>query len=461
LTQLTDQAAQPTPDTVALARRFPPGFTWGVATSAYQIEGAADEDGRGPSIWDTFCHEPGRTENGETGDVAADHYHRLDEDLDLLQALGVGAYRFSVSWPRVLPSGTGRPNEAGLAFYDRLVDGLIVRGIRPMLTLYHWDLPQALYARGGWTNPEIVEWFADYAALLAERFGSRVTEWLTLNEPQVFSFTGHAHGVHAPGVQDWPTALRVADGALRAHAAAVPRVRAVAPAARIGAALNVNAVDAASDSEADVAAAARHSAINHGWFLDPLFGRGYPDLALEAHRAAGHLDQLELAPPPAGDLDFLGLNYYTREVIASDPDALFGTGWAATPGVERTTMGWEVHPDGMRQVLTRLYREYAPADIQVTENGAAYPEAEPGADGRVADEQRRSYLERHVAATAQAMAEGVPISAYYVWSFLDNFEWAKGFGQRFGIVHVDYTTLRRTVKQSGAWYASLIRAAAS
>jgi beta-glucosidase len=445
-------------DTIELASRFPPGFSWGLATSAYQIEGAATDDGRGPSIWDTFSHEPGRVERGETGDVASDHYHHLDEDLDLLARIGVGAYRFSVSWPRVLPKGTGEPNEPGLAFYDRLVDGLLERHIRPMLTLYHWDLPQALQDRGGWTNPEMVGWFADYAGLLADRFGGRVGEWLTLNEPQVFAFLGHANGIHAPGLDDWPMALRVADAALRAHAAAVARIREVAPSARVGAAINVNFVDPASDTDADRAAARLHSAVNHGWFLDPLFGRGYPELALEAHAAAGHLDALSLEPPPSGDLDFLGLNYYTRETIAADPAAPFGIAGVRRRGVERTTMDWEVHPDGLRQVLLRLQHEYAPSDIRVTENGAAFPESGPDGTGRVRDDERRAFLERHVAATADAIGEGVPVSGYYVWSFLDNFEWAKGFGQRFGIVHVDYDTLRRTLKDSGAWYASLIKA---
>jgi beta-glucosidase len=461
VTDLMDLPARPAPapDVAELAGRFPRDFTWGVATSAYQIEGAANEDGRGPSIWDTFSREPGRVENGETGDVASDHYHRLSEDLEILSRLGVSAYRFSVSWPRVLPAGVGAANEAGLAFYDRLVDGLMERQIRPMLTLYHWDLPQALQDRGGWTNLEIVDWFADYAGLLADRFGDRVTEWLTLNEPQVFAFHGNADGGHAPGLRDWPTALRVADSALRAHAAAASSIRAAVPSARIGAAINVNWVDPASEAEADRAAAARFSALNLDWFLDPLFGKGYPTLAVEAHAAAGHLDNLELASPPSGDLDFLGLNYYTHQVIASDPAAPFGLSGADAPGVERTTMGWEVYPDGLRQVLRRLHRDYAPPEIMVTENGAAFPEPRPDPAGKVADDQRRRFLERHISATADAIDEGIPVSGYYVWSLLDNFEWAKGYGQRFGIVHVDYTTLERTVKDSGEWYASLVKAA--
>jgi beta-glucosidase len=460
VTNVLDPTTNPDPAVADLARRFPTGFTWGVATSAYQIEGAANEDGRGPSIWDTFSRQPGRVANGDTGDMASDHYHRLPEDLALLSRLGVSAYRFSVSWPRVLPDGRGAVNEPGLAFYERLVDGLLERQIRPMLTMYHWDLPQALQERGGWTNPDIVEWFAEYAGVLAGRLGDRVADWLTLNEPQVFAFTGHAHGVHAPGQRDWPTALRVADAALRAHAAAAARIRSTVPEARVGVALNINRVEPASDSEADAAAAALHSALNHGWFSDPLFGRGYPTVAMEAHAAAGHLDQLELEPPPAGDLDLLGLNYYTREVVAADPQAPFGIGSVSVPGVERTTMGWEVYPDGLRQVLLNLQREYSPPAIVVSENGAAFPDPAQDAAGNVADDRRRRFLERHVAATAQAIAEGVPVSGYYVWSLLDNFEWAEGFRQRFGIVHVDYATQRRTVKGSGEWYASLIRAAA-
>jgi beta-glucosidase len=444
----------------ALAARFPADFTFGVASSAYQIEGAVAEDGRGASIWDAFSHQPGRTANGETGDVACDHYHRWREDVDLMRRLGVGAYRFSVSWPRILPEGIGRVNEPGIAFYEHVVDRLLENGISPVLTLYHWDLPLALQERGGWSHPSAAEWFADYAGLLADRLGDRVGTWLTINEPQVFAFTGHARGRHAPGLAYWPTALRVAHAALEAHAAAARRIRAAVAGARVGVALDLNLVEPATPSDADREAAARHRAIQQDWFLDPLFGRGYPEVALRAHTEAGHLDGEEQPAPAHGGLDFIGLNYYARELVAADPAAPFGLRAVRAGGVPRTGMGWEVYPDGLRQVLARLHRDYAPPAIVVTENGASFPETAPGDGGPIDDAERTAYLAAHVAAAAQALEEGVPLTGYFAWSLLDNFEWEKGFGQRFGIVHVDYATQRRTVKASGEWYASLIRAAA-
>jgi beta-glucosidase len=458
VTELIDAQAQPEAGVTDLASRFPPGFVFGVASSAYQIEGAVDEDGRGPSIWDTFTHQSGRTANGETGDVACDHYHRWAEDLDLMRGLGVDAYRFSVSWPRVLPEGAGHVNVRGLAFYDRLVDALLERHIDPVLTLYHWDLPQALQERGGWASPAAAEWFADYAAVLADRLGDRVRTWVTINEPQVFAFTGHGRGRHAPGIAHWPTALRVADSALAAHAAASARIRSAVPGARIGVALDLNRVEPATDSEADEQAALRHRALQQDWFLDPLFGRGYPQIALQAHARAGHLDGLELAPPAHGALDFIGLNYYTRELVSADEDAPFGLRVTGADGMPRTTMGWEIHPDGLRQVLRWLHETYAPPAIIVTENGAAFTEADPLNGQAVEDAERRAYLTDHVAAAARALAEGVPLTGYFAWSLLDNFEWEKGYGQRFGIVRVDYPTLRRSLKASGAWYGSLLAA---
>jgi beta-glucosidase len=442
----------------ALAARFPPGFAWGVSTSAYQIEGAVEADGRGASIWDVFCDQDGNVRNGDSGATACDHYHRSAEDVDLMAGLGVRAYRFSVAWPRVMPLGTGEPNARGLDFYDRLVDLLLARGIRPVLNLYHWDLPQALQERGGWANPDMPQWFADYAAAVAERVGDRVQQWLTINEPQVFAFTGHATGRHAPGLTDWPTALRVADVALRSHAAARDRIRALVPDARVGVALDLNLVEPASPSEEDLRAAVRHHAIRQRWFLDPLFGRGYPSEAVAAHSAAGHLDNLQLETPLHGKLDFLGVNYYTRELVRADPDALFGVGFVRGDGTERTTMDWEVHPDGLSRVLRLVSDEYAPPALIVTENGAAFPD-EPEGEGRVPDEARRRYLEDHVGAAADAIEAGVPLEGYFVWSLLDNFEWDKGFEQRFGIVRVEYATQRRALKASGEWYRELLAAA--
>ena len=445
-----------------LAGRFPPGFVFGVASSAYQIEGAATEDGRGPSIWDTFSHTPGRTLNGETGDVACDHYHRWRDDIALMQELGVGSYRFSVSWPRVLPDGTGAVNEPGLAFYEDLVDGLLSVGITPLPTLYHWDLPQALYDRGGWTNPDAPAWFAEYAGVLARRLGDRVKRWLTLNEPQVFSFEGNAYGGHAPGMQDWPTALRVADGALRGHGAAAEQIRAAVGGAEIGVALNLNRVEPASDADEDVTAAERHLAIHQRWFTDPFFGRPYPDVAVRTFREAGHLpaELMTGGEPVIGrTLDFVGLNYYTREVIAAAPTGEFGLRDAPAPDVQRTTMGWEVDPGGMLKVLDWLRTDYAPREIMITECGAAFPEPSPSPSAEsVEDPERTRFLADHLDVAARALEEGIPLTGFYYWSLLDNFEWALGYAQRFGIVHVDYPTQRRIVKRSGRLYQAVARA---
>jgi len=327
--------------------------------------------------------------------------------------------------------------------------------VQPMLNVFHWDLPQALQDRGGFANPEVVGWFADYAALLASRLGDRVTDWMTLNEPGVFAFLAHADGIHAPGMRHWPTAMRVADNELGAHAAAAKAIRAAVPRARIGIAIDVNQASPATDSERDRTAARQYHASRDGWFLDPLFGRGYPEIGLRAHRAAGHLDGVELSDPPAGDLDYLGLNYYRRESVAARSDQPFD--WEITPptGAELTEMGWHVAPDGLRDVLLDLHRDYSPTEIVISENGAAYDDV-AAADGHVRDPDRQSYLARHLAAAADAIEAGVPLTGYYAWSLLDNFEWSYGYTKRFGLVHVDFATQQRTVKQSGRWYQGLV-----
>jgi beta-glucosidase len=444
-------------DPGVLADRFPAGFTWGFAASAYQIEGATTEDGRGRSIWDTFARVPGAIADGQTGDDACDHYHRYRDDVELMAGIGAEAYRFSVSWPRVQPGGVGAVNEPGLDFYDRLVDALLAAGVRPLINLFHWDLPQALQDRGGFANPGIVAWFADYAALVASRLGDRVSDWMTFNEPAVFAFLGHADGIHAPGLRDWPTALRVADNQLRAHAASAAVIRSQVPRARIGIAVDVNQVVPAADTERDRQAAAQWSSARDAWFLDPLFGRGYPRLGLEAHRAAGHLDGVELSYPPPGDLDYLGLNYYRRDSVRALSERPFDWEVGARPGTEQTEMGWEVAPDGLRDVLLALHREYAPLEIVITENGAAYPDTVDAA-GRIRDDRRVAYLARHVASAAEALAAGAPLTGYFVWSLLDNFEWSLGYTRRFGLVHVEYSNQRRTLKDSAGWYGRLIAA---
>jgi len=389
--------------------------------------------------------------------VACDHYHRFREDIGLMAGIGATAYRFSVSWSRVQPAGSGAVNEPGLAFYDRLVDALLEAGVQPLVNLFHWDLPQALQDRGGFADRRAVDWFVDYAALVSARLGDRVSDWMTFNEPAVFAFLGHADGIHAPGLRDWPTALRVADNQLRAHAAAAAAVRSRVRDARIGIAIDVNQVAPATDTDLDRRAAEEWSAARDAWFLDPLFGRGYPPRGLEAHRAAGHLDGVELGDPPPGDLDYLGLNYYRRDSVSAHSDDPFDWTIGARPGTDQTQMDWEIAPDGLRDVLLVLHREYAPRTIVITENGAAYQDTAT-ADGRVHDERRSDYLARHVAAAAEALAAGVPLRGYYVWSLLDNFEWSLGYTRRFGLVHVDYETQRRTPKDSAEWYGRLIAA---
>jgi beta-glucosidase len=441
-------------DPARIAHGFPPDFAWGFAASAYQTEGAAAEDGRGWSIWDTFSRQPGAVTGGDTGDVACDHYHRYPEDVRLMAELGARAFRFSIAWPRVMPAGTGAVNQPGLDFYGRLVDALLEAGVRPLINLFHWDLPQALQDRGGFANPEAVDWFADYASLVASKLGDRVTDWMTFNEPAVFAFLGHADGMHAPGLRDWPTAIRVADNELRAHASAARAIRAEVARARIGMAIDANQVSPASDTERDRVAAAAWSSARDGWFLDPLFGRGYPAVGLEAHRAAGHLDGVELDRPPAGDLDFLGLNYYRRDSVSAHSDRAFDWDVGPAPGSERTEMDWHVAPDGLRDVLLDLHRTYAPPAIVLTENGAAYPDT-VAPDGRVRDGRRMEYLARHVAAASDALRAGVPLTGYHVWSLLDNYEWSFGYSRRFGLVHVDFATQRRTPKDSAHWYRRL------
>jgi beta-glucosidase len=442
-------------DPARLAEPFPAGFGWGFAASAYQIEGAAAEDGRGPSIWDTFARQPGAIADGSNGDVACDHYRRYPDDVGLMADLGAREYRFSVSWSRVLPAGSGAINQRGLDFYQRLVDALLAAGVQPLVNLFHWDLPQALQDRGGFANPQVVGWFTDYAALMATRLGDRVKDWMTFNEPAVFAFLGHADGIHAPGLRDWPTALRVADNEIRAHAGAAQAIRALVDGVKIGVAIDVNQVAPATDSERDRVAANRWSAARDAWFLDPLFGLGYPALGLDAHREAGHLEGVDLADPLHGHLDYLGLNYYRRDSISAKSDRAFDWEIGALAGSEQTQMGWHVAPDGLRDVLVELNRTYAPAEIVVTENGAAYADNVDAA-GRVRDAQRLDYLARHVAAAGEALATGVPLRGYHVWSLLDNYEWSLGYSRRFGLVHVDFDSQQRTPKDSARWYQRLI-----
>jgi beta-glucosidase len=438
----------------SLAARFPRHFLWGAATAAYQIEGAHDADGKGPSIWDTFTRVPGAIATGETGDVACDHYGRWADDIRLMRDLGLDAYRGSIAWSRVLPAGSGRPNEAGLAFYDRLIDALLGNGIRPFVTLYHFDLPQALQDRGGWPWPGVVPAFAGLADLLARRLGDRVADWITLNEPEVAAFAGYASGVHAPGIRDMRQAILASHHQLLAHRAAADAIRAARPEARVGTTLNLSPSYPATGSADDLAAARRMDGYLDRWYLDPLFGRGYPRDTLEAYR--GLFDRGAEMDGFDGALDFLGVNYYSpRRVRAGGEPPLF-VDRVVPDGTEVTAMGWEVHAPSFRDLLVRIHRDYAPREILVTENGAAYDDAL--LDGAVDDPERVSFLERHLAAAADAIGEGVPLAGYFVWTLLDNFEWAHGTSKRFGLAYTDYPTQRRIVKTSGRWYRDLIRA---
>jgi beta-glucosidase len=442
-------------DVAALAAALPDSFTWGVAAAAYQIEGSPDADGKGPSIWDAFCRVPGAIANSDTGDVACDHYRRFRDDVALLAELGVPSYRFSISWPRVLPDGIGRVNERGLAFYERLVDELLEHGIRPFATLYHWDLPQALQDRGGWGTRASVDWLAEYASVVGSRLGDRVLDWITVNEPAVVAFVGHAEGRHAPGMRDQALALRVAHHLLLGHRAVTRELRRTAAAARVGIALDLRPTTPATPNAEDAAAARRVDGARSRWFLDPLFGRGYPADAVALYERLLPTDALDEMGAFEGELDFLGVNYYTRDVVhAANADPLRAES-RVPDAAERTAMGWEVHPESLRELLLRLDREYGPIPLLVTENGAAYDDT-PDEDGYVADHDRLSYLERHVAALADAVREGARVEGYLLWSLLDNFEWADGYTKRFGIVRVDYETQRRTVKASGEWYRSLV-----
>jgi beta-glucosidase len=436
---------------------FPPGFLFGVATAAIQIEGAADK--RGASIWDTFARVPGAVANGDTLDTACDHYHRWEEDLDLMASLHVNAYRFSISWPRVLPEGNGAPNHAGIDFYKRLVDGLHERGIEPVATLYHWDLPQALQDEGGWAARDSAGWFAEYASLMFDELGDGVTRWITHNEPFVTAFLGHAYGTKAPGRRNWREALHVAHHVLLSHGLAVRAFRAIGPGdGSIGISLDFWPAVPLTDSPADLEAVQRWDAIRNRWFLDPVLCAEYPaDLV---HWLESRLGPLELGP--ASDLgivsepiDFLGVNYYSRAVIGDDPgDGPLGLRHAA-PRPPLTGMGWAVAPDALHDLLMRLKRDYGDVPILITENGSAYADPVP-TDGVVSDPERVAYIRDHLRAVSRASADGVDVHGYFAWSLLDNFEWEHGYSKRFGIVYVDYETQRRIPKQSAHWYRDFI-----
>lgn len=446
---------------------FPDDFVWGAATSAYQIEGAWNEDGKGESIWDSFAHTPGKIKNGDTGDVACDHYYRWYKDVDLMQMIGLNAYRFSISWPRVLPRGRGEINQAGLDFYDELVDHLMEVRIDPYVTLNHWDLPQALQDEGGWVERSTAEAFVEYAEVVSRRLGDRVKHWFTHNEPAVIAYVGHLIGTHSPGIKDLGTAMRVSHHLLLSHGWAVSILRRFSLGAEVGIVLNINHRVPASPSAADFHANRRDDGLWTRWYLDPLYGRHYPADILADEVSAGNLTEETMQCVQMGDLqtiatrtDFLGLNYYTRHVTRSQtiPEERNLPSTVELPPKDKqhwTEMGWEVYPQGLYEVLCRLYFEYQVPKIYITENGCSYSDG-PDQSGRVRDHCRVNYLREHLAAAQLAMLSGVPLAGYFVWSLLDNFEWAFGYSQRFGIFWVDYDTQERIPKDSARWYHNVI-----
>ena len=435
-----------------LSRRFPASFAWGVASSAFQIEGAAAADGKGASIWDEFCRLPGVIADGSDGRIACDHYNRLESDLDLIAGLGVGAYRFSISWPRIQPTGTGAAVGSGIDFYNRLVDGLLERGIEPFATLYHWDLPAALQREhNGWADRNTAYRFADYAALMAERLGDRVRSFATHNEPWVTATLGHEQGHFAPGIKDRAVAMQVSHHCLLSHGLAMKAMRSARSNIDVGIVLNLSPVYSASDSPADRMLASREDGLLVRWYMDALLTGQYPGDILEYLSADAPRSQDGDAQLIAQPLDFLGVNYYNP--IVSIAERSFSP---ARKGAAVTDMGWEVAPADFTDLLTRLDRDYDLPPLFITENGAAYRDLL--VDGDVKDEDRRAYIESHIRAIADAMDEGVDVRGYFVWSLLDNFEWAAGYTKRFGIYYVDYQTQARILKRSGFWYKDLAAA---
>lgn len=438
--------------------QFPDGFLWGVATSAYQIEGAWNEDGKGESIWDRFVHRPYNVLNGDTGDVACDHYHRMPEDVTMMKELGLQAYRFSISWPRVLPEGRGAVNEKGLDFYDRLVDNLLAAGILPNVTLNHWDYPQALMEAGGWPKRDSVDWFVDYARLIFDRLGDRVKMWATHNEPWVVAFLGYATGVHAPGICDYSRAYQAAHHLLLAHGKTVQLFRQGGYQGQIGIVLNLHGFEPASDSEADRATCQRAYEENVALFMEPLFKGRYPEYLFDwigSHQPQVQAGDLDIISHP---IDFLGINHYMSHPVSHDISGSLlkaRLGFVFAPGWGETEMGWGINPPGLRGVLLDVKEKYGNPKMYITENGCALNDI-PDETGFVADWGRVNYLRAHLSAAYEAIDAGANLQGYFAWSLMDNFEWAMGYMPRFGMVRVDYETGQRTPKQSALWYHEVI-----
>lgn len=441
---------------------FDDNFLWGAATAAFQIEGSTTQHGRGESIWDRFCTVPNAIKDGSDGRHACEHYRLWEDDIQLMRWLGLSAYRFSVAWPRIQPSGRGRPNEQGLDFYDRLVDALLAAGIRPFVTLYHWDLPQALEDAGGWPVRETAHAFAEFAGHVARRLGDRVRDFVTHNEPYCASMFGYRDGFQAPGRKSYSDALWATHHLLLSHGLATQALRALAPRAEVGITLNLVPTEPASPSAVDLDAARACDGEANRWFLDPLYGRGYPRDVIEDRVRDGALPSRELPFVQPGDLelisqptDFLGVNYYVRNIARAKPNGVVNEPVQVTARDERTAMGWEVYPEGLEKILRYVHEHYSPGRLYVTENGAAYDDQQPR-DGEVADLERQSYILRHLAALHRARRAGVKVDGYFLWSLLDNFEWSEGYTKRFGIVWVDYQSQQRLPKRSAHRYRQVI-----
>jgi beta-glucosidase len=431
------------------AAPFPTDFTWGAATSSFQIEGASVADGKGASIWDVFCRQEGAVADGTNGDIACDHYHRFGDDIALMAELGLGAYRFSIAWPRVFPSGTGEINPAGLDFYDRLVDTLLAAEIDPFATLYHWDLPQALEEEGGWRSRATAYAFADYTEPVVERLGDRIAGWATLNEPFVSANHGYVTGEHAPGRTSMLEGMAASHHLLLGHGLALERIRAIAPGAEVGIVLNFTPTEPDTESAADLAETQRVDDLENRWYIDPIAGRGYPAATARSegwHGEEVHDGDMSLIAAP---IDVLGVNYYTRQVVSAIE------GHAPERSTAKTDMGWDIHPASFRRLLRELQTGYDFPKYMITENGCAMPDTARTADGRVDDIDRIDYYRAHLAQVSAAIADGMPVAGYFAWSLMDNFEWAHGYAKRFGIVEVDFDTLERRPKRSALWYADV------
>jgi len=437
--------------------KFPHDFLWGAATASYQIEGAWDEDGKGESIWDRFCHTSGKIDKADTGDIACDHYHRYKEDVENMKRLGLKAYRFSVSWPRVIPEGKGRINKAGLDFYERLVDELLKAGIQPFLTLYHWDLPQALQEEGGWTNRDTVGYFKDYTAEVFKKLGDRVHYWITHNEPAVVSYSGYHLGTYAPGIKDLSTALRVCHHLLLSHGEAVAVLKESGnEKTRVGIALCLFPAHPASESKEDKKAANRFDGYLNRWFLDPIYKGSYPEDMMALYGDKAPKVQAQDLGCISRKIDFLGVNYYTRSVVKADAkEAFLALRFIKPAGAEYTATEGEIYPVGFYEILKRIHDDYGAPFIYITENGAAFSD-KIDENGQVNDGSRIKYLKSHLLQLHKAIKDGVKISGYFVWSLMDNFEWTEGYSKRFGLIYVDYPTQKRVIKASGWWYKKVI-----